>query len=63
MNQLLLPHGITISMFDDVGTISDGYHTFNDLYDHRHALFLALCRALGMGWKSRLHVDGTSVDG
>lgn len=26
------------------GTISDGYHTFDELYDHRHALWIAVCR-------------------
>lgn len=63
MDQLLLPHGITITMFDDVGTVSDGYHTFNELYAHRFALFLALCRAMNCGWKSQLHADGTSYEG
>lgn len=24
----------------------DGYHTFNDLYDHRITLFIALCRLM-----------------
>lgn len=23
---------------------SDGYHTFDELYEHRHALFIALCK-------------------
>jgi hypothetical protein len=27
-----------------VGNLSDGYHTFNDLYKHRIALFKALCK-------------------
>jgi len=27
-------------------TITDGYHSFEELYDHRIALFLALCGAL-----------------
>ena len=26
--------------------VSDGYHTFEELYDHRIALFIALCRNL-----------------
>lgn len=26
--------------------ISDGYHTFGELYEHRIALFIALCRAI-----------------
>lgn len=43
--------------------ISDGYHTFEELYDHRHALFLALARALRLGWKSKVHNDGTMYDG
>lgn len=25
-------------------TVSDGYHTFEELYDHRFALFIALCK-------------------
>jgi hypothetical protein len=29
-------------MSADLGNISDGYHTFNELYEHRHALFMAL---------------------
>jgi hypothetical protein len=28
-----------------MGEVSDGYHTFNELYDHRNALFVALCHA------------------
>jgi len=27
---------------DDTGSISDGYHTFDELYEHRHALFLTV---------------------
>ena len=38
------------------GEISDGYHTFNELYEHRHSLFGALARAYG-GWKSLNHHD------
>ncbi len=49
--------------------ISDGYHTFGELYAHRFALFAALCHCIqdedyqpankrGV-WKSRLHHDGT----
>lgn len=26
----------------EVGGVSDGYHTFNELYEHRHLLFLHL---------------------
>lgn len=53
----------------DMGEINDGYHTFNELYAHRIELFLALCRMIAsegsdkVVWKSRLHSDGTSLDG
>ncbi len=46
------------------GEIGDGYHTLNELYEHRHALFIALCRHLSAwGWRSRLHADGSMFDG
>jgi hypothetical protein len=46
------------------GEISDGYHTFNELYEHRHALFLNLMSGIGYEpWISRLHHDGTGMDG
>jgi len=47
-----------------LGSVSDGYHTFDELYDHRVTLFGALCLAYpALSWKSRLHSDGTSMDG
>jgi len=46
------------------GQVSDGYHTFDELYEHRCLLFAALCRAYpSMSWKSKLHADGSSYDG
>jgi len=52
----------------DTNDISDGYHTFGELYEHRITIFIALCRHVverGMFpvWKSELHSDGTSFDG
>lgn len=42
----------------------DGYHTFNELYDHRIALFIALAhRCESWAWKSRLHSDGSAMEG
>jgi hypothetical protein len=36
--------------------ITDGYHTFGELYDHRRALTAALCKALPMdSWRSKAH--------
>ena len=46
-----------------IGQVSDGYHTFDELYAHRFALFLALCRTLDMGWKSPVHSDGSRYSG
>lgn len=48
--------------------ISDGYHTFGELYDHRITLYIALCRwvqQFGTAdvWRSRKHSDGSSFDG
>lgn len=33
----------------DMGNVSDGYHTFNELYEHRHALFLLLMKRYYLG--------------
>lgn len=44
----------------DRGKISDGYHTFEELYYHRMILFLVLCRSFKKkAWKSWLHSDGS----
>jgi hypothetical protein len=56
-------------MDNDLSHLSDGYHTFGELYEHRIALFIALCawiREAGVGpiaWRSRVHHDGTMFDG
>ena len=46
------------------GDTSDGYHTFNELYDHRAKLFSVIVRCFkNMAWKSKLHHDGTMYEG
>lgn len=46
------------------GCVSDGYHTFTELYDHRAALFAALVALKPeLAWKSKYHHDGTFFDG
>jgi hypothetical protein len=46
------------------GEVSDGYHTFNELYEHRHALFaLNIAVTPEISWKSLKHDDGTMFDG
>ena len=48
----------------NMGEVSDGYHTFNELYRHRGMLFLAICQLMrDNSWYSRLHSDGTMYDG
>ena len=44
---------------EDRSLISDGYHTFAELYEHRYALMLALMRCqVSRSWYSRYHEDG-----
>jgi hypothetical protein len=56
-----------IGMGVDVGNVSDGFHTFNELYAHRNALFLLLCKLLPMNtlfvWRSKHHSDGSGYAG
>lgn len=49
--------------------ISDGYHTFDELYDHRITLYIALCKQIASTtfgdtvWRSKLHSDGSNYEG
>lgn len=46
-------------MTRETNQISDGFHTFGELYDHRISLFLALMAAHPeKSWFSRYHEDG-----
>ena len=46
------------------GNISDGYHTFNELYHHRNGLFMLVCNShKNISWKSKLHSNGTMFEG
>ena len=43
----------------DMGEVSDGYHTFNQLYRQRAILFAAIVNQnKGIAWKSYKHSDG-----
>ena len=45
------------------GNLSDGYHTYNELYDHRRILFSIICaQHHERAWKSKLHADGTMFE-
>ena len=44
---------------DDIGEVSDGFHTFNALYRQRMVLFAALVKTFrDKSWKSWKHEDG-----
>jgi hypothetical protein len=48
--------------------ISDGYHTFGELYNHRIILYIALCKQLSKDntynvWRSEKHSDGSYYEG
>lgn len=43
----------------DIGLVSDGYHTFNELYDHRAALMIALMSVTPNSWWATEHFDGS----
>lgn len=48
----------------DPGEASDGYHTFNELYDARHALFLNLCLSMRkFAFWTHKNYEGETLDG
>lgn len=65
---------VAIAEGDDV-VVSDGYHTMDDLYDHRIRLYIQLCKTLTRTdpkmlelddkevWRSKSHADGTMFEG
>lgn len=63
INELIKDKGI------DTNKISDGYHTFGELYSHRIELWIALCKMSvqteqrRLVWRSTKHSDGTEIDG
>ena len=48
-----------ITNIKDIGDLSDGYHTFNQLYHQRAVLFAAIVNQnKDISWKSFKHSDG-----
>lgn len=48
---------------EDIGKVSDGSHTFDELYYHRMILFSVICnKYYEYAWKSWQHHDGTMYD-
>lgn len=53
-----------LSSTEEVGQVSDGYHTFDELYDHRCNLFLlSMMQMPKDSWWSNKHSDGEQWDG
>ena len=49
-----------IQLLNDTNNISDGSHTFDELYYHRMILFSIICNShKNISWKSYEHHDGT----
>lgn len=60
-------------------SVSDGYHTIDELYEHRISIYIALCKQIQQAdetareyggvkrenrvWKSKFHHDGSSFEG
>ena len=46
--------------------VSDGYHSFGELYDHRVMLFILVCKFLQQKeyyvWRSKTHHDGSCIE-
>lgn len=70
MGKLTVPGPIfPVEIECETGKVSDGYHTFDELYDHRCLSFLAFLHAISdcfmadSAWKSRKHSDGSGFDG
>lgn len=58
-----------IKLLPDTTEVSDGYHTFGELYEHRCLLFIMLCNMSGQGWggdniyKTRKNFDKQEWEG
>lgn len=48
----------------NMNNVSDGYHTFGELYYHRMILFSIICKEnKDNSWRSKLHADNTMYEG
>jgi hypothetical protein len=48
----------------DTDGITDGYHTFGELYEHRSALLASIMREFpALSWMARQHHDGSAYPG
>ncbi len=64
INMTKIEDTLTVTyVVQDKGKVSDGYHTFDELYNHRMVLFSIICNQnKDISWKSMLHHDNTMYD-
>jgi hypothetical protein len=56
MGQIVIP--------GNTSEVSDGYHTFEELYDHRTALFISFLKSRPtVSWMSKRHCDNSQWEG
>jgi hypothetical protein len=63
----------SIKITGDNIQVSDGYHTFDELYEHRIQLYIQLCKCVSIinsqggfndtVWRSGFYPDGTEIEG
>ena len=63
MGTLLIPGRGPLEIPGDVQEVSDSFHTFRELYEHRNLLFCVMLAEDPLAWKSRTHADGTMFEG
>lgn len=63
-NKELVKENTKLIISEEYGKVSDGYHTFDELYHHRAILFAVICNNNPeLAWKSKLHDTGDMYDG
>lgn len=63
INQAIIDH--EKNKMINTNNISDGQHTFGELYEHRAKLFSVICNQESISeraWKSKLHSDGSMYE-
>lgn len=63
-NKGLVKENTKLILSEEYGKVSDGYHTFDELYHHRAILFAVICNNNPeLAWKSKLHDTGDMYEG
>ncbi len=62
MSELVTPNGV-IAIDCEPGQVSDGYHTFDELYRHRCLLWAVICSQRAHSFKTRKNDSGEEWPG